>query len=374
MKILFFAPIASIHSKRWIQYFVDKGYEIHVLVTDNEKNIDIPNACLHYLVENPSRIRLIRYIWKFTVLFSKIRALVREINPDIIHLHWLAIHGYAVAKIGFHPLVATPWGSDLLVVPKKHAIYRYIVKYIIKRSDIFTCDAEHMKEVLVGYGATKKNVHLINFGTDTLKFNPEKKDHSLKTRIGFDADVKLIISLRALKPIYDISTFINAIPEVIRSYTKARFVVVGSGEEEEKLKQLAMNLEISKYVHFAGRLSDEDMQRYTASADIYVSTSLSDGGLAASTAEAMASEVPVVISDFGDNREWVENGKSGFLFPLKDHKRLAEKILYLLNNPDTAKKTAKAGRDIIENKNNWYREMEKVNFLYEHLAKSNKEI
>ncbi len=106
--------------------------------------------------------------------------------------------------------------------------------------------------------------------------------------------------------------------------------------------------------------------------DVYVSTSLSDAGLAASTAEAMACGLPVVITDFGDNRKWIEDGESGFIVPLKDPKALAEKIIYLLKNKDIRREFGMRNRKIIEEKNNYYREMEKMENSYIELTGGHK--
>jgi len=104
-------------------------------------------------------------------------------------------------------------------------------------------------------------------------------------------------------------------------------------------------------------------------ADIYVSTSLSDSGLAASTAEAMASGLPVIVSDSGDNRQWVDDNKGGFVIPLKSPEILAEKIIYLLKNKTLLKSFGEYNRKIIEERNNYHKEMGKMEKLYEEITK-----
>jgi glycosyltransferase involved in cell wall biosynthesis len=106
--------------------------------------------------------------------------------------------------------------------------------------------------------------------------------------------------------------------------------------------------------------------------DVYVSTSLSDAGIAASTAEAMACGLPVIVTDVADNRDWVEDGDNGFVIPVKSPKLLAEKIIYLLKNENIRKKFGKSGRKIIEERNNYYKEMEKMENIYEKLMERHK--
>jgi glycosyltransferase involved in cell wall biosynthesis len=127
-------------------------------------------------------------------------------------------------------------------------------------------------------------------------------------------------------------------------------------------------LGISDSVKFVGFIPNEKLPEYLASADVYVSTSLSDAGLAASTAEAMACGLPVIVTDFGDNRRWVKNGVNGFIVPLRDPKTLADKIVYLLKNENIRKEFGIRNRIIIEKKNNYYKEMERMEHIYEVLA------
>jgi glycosyltransferase involved in cell wall biosynthesis len=75
----------------------------------------------------------------------------------------------------------------------------------------------------------------------------------------------------------------------------------------------------------------------------------------------------VIITDFGDTKKWVEDGINGFIIPLKDHKTLAERIVYLLRNEAVRIEFGKRGRKIIEERNDWQKEMRKIEELYESL-------
>jgi len=105
--------------------------------------------------------------------------------------------------------------------------------------------------------------------------------------------------------------------------------------------------------------------------DVYVSTSLSEAEIVASTAEAMACGLPVIVTDVADNKKWIDNGVNGFVVPVKDPKSLAEKIIYLLQDEDIRKQFGKINRKIIEERNNYYTEMEKMEDIYKKLVQRN---
>lgn len=369
MKICYLADvgIGSIHGLRWANYFAKNGHEVHI-ISLRKPNNDIKDITLHIIKMRDTKIRVVRWIVNSLPILLQTKRLLKKIEPDILHAHCAYDSGVIGALANFHPFVVTVWGSDVLIAPKKSKITKYTVKFELKKADLITCDAEHIKEPLIQLGADPQKISLIYHGTDTRKFNPGERDESLREELGI-LDSPSIISLRRLEPIYAIESLIAAIPIVLKEFSRAKFVIAGSGSQEVKLKEMAKSLGVLDSVKFVGWISNDKLPQYLASTDIYVSTSLSDAGLAASTAEAMACELPVLITDFGDNRKWVEDGVNGFIIPLKDPEALAEKIIYLLKNPDVRMKFGKTNRKIIEERNNYYKEMEKMESIYIELIK-----
>jgi len=114
------------------------------------------------------------------------------------------------------------------------------------------------------------------------------------------------------------------------------------------------------------------LYRWFRSVDVYVSTSLSDAGIAASTAEAMACGLPAVISATAENNKWIESNRNGFLFPAKNANKLAEILIRLISNAELCRKIGIAGRQTIIEKNDYGNEMAKMEKLYEKLGSINK--
>jgi glycosyltransferase involved in cell wall biosynthesis len=117
-----------------------------------------------------------------------------------------------------------------------------------------------------------------------------------------------------------------------------------------------------------GFIPNDELPQYLTASDVYVSTSPYDAGIAASTAEAMACELPVIVTDVAENKKWVEDGVNGFVVPVKDPKSLAKKIICLLENETVRRRFGKISRKIIEEKNNYYKEMEKMEDIYKKLV------
>ncbi|MFC1909481.1 glycosyltransferase, partial [Chloroflexota bacterium] len=306
---------------------------------------------------------LARYI---TVL--EVARLMRKIRPDIIHAHFVSHFGIVAALYSliwrFRPIVLTAWGAYTLRTAR--LFKRRLIRFALRRADGITCDGDNMVELLVGMGADPQKINLIYFGTDIQKFSPSNKNGTLKQKLGI-AGSSTVVSLRVLKPLYDIESLVRSIPLVLKEVPEVKFIIAGDGEQRKYLEDLAEVLGVATSVRFVGMIANDELPQYLTSSDVYVSTSLSDAGIAASTAEAMACELPVVVTDFGDNRKWVEDDINGFIVPPKNPETLAAKITYLLQHEDKRRDFGRTNREVIMEKNNWEKEMGKVEKLYNQL-------
>jgi glycosyltransferase involved in cell wall biosynthesis len=166
---------------------------------------------------------------------------------------------------------------------------------------------------------------------------------------------------------YDIETFIRAAKSVLKLNSEIDFIIVGGGPSTEKLKSYARELGIRQNLTFTGRLDDETFASATNSADIYVSTSPTDGGIAASVAEAMSAGVPVLITNFGDNPKWLRGESAGYLFEPGDDISLAQLILRLAADKELRESMGQVGRAVILSENNAQIETTKVINLYKRI-------
>jgi glycosyltransferase involved in cell wall biosynthesis len=127
-------------------------------------------------------------------------------------------------------------------------------------------------------------------------------------------------------------------------------------------------LNVLDFVKFAGRIGENDMPVYLASSDVYVSTSLSESGLAASTAEAMACGLPVINTDTGDIGRWLTQGEGGFIIPPGDAGSLAEKVISVLTDDGMREKAGQVNRRVIVERLNYFTEMAAMETIYIDLA------
>jgi glycosyltransferase involved in cell wall biosynthesis len=360
MKLLYIASGASIHSYRWISYFAKKDHEIFWVSL--EDNIFKPISNVNNIQEK-SFLKIIRILKTFV----KIKKIISSFGPDIIHIHSVGTYSLFGLIQTSVPIVVTPWGSDILY-SKNNFFKKILIKKVLNKSKLITCDAFHMRELIKKFGIADDKIKNINFGIDTNYFYPHASDDSIRLKYELE-NKQVVISLRSFEKIYDIETFIKAIPYVLNLLPNTIFMLVGKGNQETYLKKLASNLGVLNSVRFVGFVNNDSLPKLLSSVNLYVSTSLADAGISASTAEAMACGLPVLITDSGENKLWINDGINGFLIPTKNHIILSQRIVEILNNLYEAKKIGKIGRYTIQQKNDYFNEMEKMNKLYHQVYK-----
>lgn len=364
LRICYIASANSIHTQRWINYFTQRDHEIYLISRRFPEGFEKFDSKVHThplvkLIPLPQTSKISMLLTSIAWILQ-VRKLLRQIKPDILDAHFIGVPGYLGAVSGFHPLSLTALGSDILIMPKKSQVYKFLTKRALKTADIVVCNSETMKRELLNLGANPQKIRIIYNGVDTNKFSPSSR------KLGLTGPLK-IISIRMFKPVYNMEMLIRAIPLVLEQTPETQFIIAGEGPQRKYLLSLIASLRISNNVEFVGLISHNKLPEYLASSDIYVSTSLSDS-TSLSLQEAMACELPPVITDLPGNREWITDGENGFIIPQGDIKTLANKLVYLVKNEDLRRKFGKLGREIIKEKAEYEVEMAKMEQLYREVG------
>ena len=238
-------------------------------------------------------------------VFQKNKKRMREFlineKPDVVHIHQFNRLAYFAAKVASSlkiPIVATAWGSDVLIIPGKNFIWKYIVKSTIKKCRVVTADADSM------IVAMKK---MVNDGVEY-----EKIQYGIEPVEGIDPKEKIIFSNRLHEPLYRIDQIIRYYSEIAADYPDYRLVIAASGSLTDHLKVLATELGLEERVEFVGWLTSKQNRSWYAKSQYYISIPSSDG-TSVSLLEAISASCIPIVSDLPSNREWIEDAKNGVI-------------------------------------------------------------
>ena len=135
--------------------------------------------------------------------------------------------------------------------------------------------------------------------------------------------------------------------------------------------QMINKLSLANYISLIGKYQYNELPNILNKYDLYISSSTSDAGLAASTSEAMSCGVIPVVSNNSENEFWMSNN-SGFLYQTSSHEDLANKIIDLTNlDYDSKLIISQNARDKIIDYNSYENEMSKMLNIYRKFNESN---
>ncbi len=261
MKLCFLAGANSIHSKRWIKYFADRGYKVYLISLKPESSNDFGKVKLYLIKKIRYTPILASHLLNLLPVLIQMKILIKKIKPDILHAHCVGGYGWLGALSGFHPLIITAWGDDVLIDPKKSKINKILTKFALKKADLITCNGKPLEKEMMRLGVDPKKIKFIYWATDIYQFKPGIKNKKLRRKLEI-FDSPMIISLRSFETIYDVETLIRCVPLVLKEIPRAKFVVAGKGSQELRLKKLAKSLGVFSNIKFVGWIPHEKLPEF----------------------------------------------------------------------------------------------------------------
>ena len=307
---------------------------------------------LKHLLKNifvsPSRtIRALRYLLSqaggfsykdFFIMIPMIRS-----RYDVIHCHFghnakmaLCLKK-AFPELGF---VVMFHGSDILVGQDNGpGFYHELFSY----ADKILANSPYTRQRLLEFGAPDEKTIVHPAGIDLECFSQKQRTNHTAARPVSLLTVARLVEEKAI----DIG--LRAFAKVIRNQPESEIIwhIVGDGSLKEQLVELAGQLEINKQVVFHGAMQRCDVIRLLMETDLFLLPSISEGlGMVLLEAEAM--EIPVISTVAGGIPSAVVDGESAFLVEPGDVDALAEKLEFLVLNPQLWPVMGRAGRMFVE--------------------------
>ncbi len=289
---------------------------------------------------------------------------------DVLHCGNIRPAGYAVAwaskRLGI-PYIVYVNGGDLLRERKKassSALKRATARRILGGAAGIAATskwvAELAGEVMDQVGVRNMPpVAALDLGTDPATFRPDRDTGRLRVTWGVGQS-PLVLTVARLVPHKGQDMVMRAIAALTDDFPAVRYVLVGEGHDESRLRALAQELGVANRVIFAGSLSDDELPEAYATSTVYVGPSRIDDeinveGFGISFLEAAASGLPVVAGDSGGVRSAVRDGQTGLVVSPTNVTAIAEAIAMFLSDPATQEAFGAAGRRAVETHYNWDR-------------------
>jgi phosphatidylinositol alpha-1,6-mannosyltransferase len=295
---------------------------------------------------------------------------IRTEKIDVLHCGNIRPVGYAVRWASMAtkvPYLVYVNGGDLLREKQKmkgNPLKRMTARSILGRASGIVATSKWVAE-LSGEVAQQAGIKTVpptgafDLGTDPGAFSAEKDSGALRSRWNV-GDAPLMLTVARLVPHKGQDIAIRALARIKEEFPALRYVLVGEGHDESRLRALANELGVGDRVVFAGPLPESELAEAYATSNLYVGLSRVDKeinveGFGISFLEAAASGLPVVAGDSGGVRSAVRHGETGVVVNPTEVDSAAAAILEFLRDPERQRKFGDAGLKAVEHHYNWDR-------------------
>jgi len=334
----------------FMKLFQNKGYEVHVAtkLANRQQEFDDIGVVKHNVDFTRSP-----YSPKVFASLFQMEKLLREVPFSLVHVHTPVaafVTRLACQRTNTHPVLYTAHGFHFY---KGAPLRNWLLYYNVEKI------AAHWTDGLItinkeDYLAAKKFrlynngkvFYVPGVGVDVTSIQERTAvvdKLAIRKKLGIDDNAIVIITVGELNNNKNHIQILRALPKLRE--TNFNYLIVGTGEDEVKLKKAVKEMSLQNRVSFLGFC--KDVPELLAASDIFILTSRREG-LPKAILEAMAVGLPIISTNVRGNRDLVEHGENGLLIELDDIEDTTKALETLLRSPQLRKKMGSRSKELVQ--------------------------
>jgi len=294
------------------------------------------------------------------------RKFLKELKPDLVHTH-----GNMSARIAARlEKIKTVFTRHSVFEPSPK-ISKGIGKIINGKVNNITADkiiavAEAAKKNLTDTGVDESKISVILNGVKPLN---ERNTDEKRRELGIE-NKKLISIIARLNEVKGHKYFVDTAKILIEKNLPVKFLIAGTGDEALNIKKQIIEYGLEEDVIMAGFV--EDVTEIMNMTDIQVNCSFGTEATSLSLLEGMSLGKPAVVTDFGGNTGVIKDGENGFVVPVKNAEKMAEKIEALVMDKALYDKISENSKKIFNEKFTAEKMAEEIEKIYMEVMENGK--
>jgi len=314
LTILLLAPAASLHTRRWAAALTRAGHRVVVASWDAG-----PQPPAGELRVVPGRRAGAALRWPLAIAW--LRRLIRDVRPDVIHVHSLGVHGLlALALPAGQARVVTPWGSELRAA-RRSVARAAVIRLAANRADmVLPTSTEAATEMMSRYAVPAARTRVLSWGVadELISVQPSIDPDAIRSEFGLPRGATVVISVRSTSVTYRIHEVVSAFARAAAARPDLFLVVLGGHRPTSQAARRAAEAYLRSVrtaaEAVAGRmliidrtLSQQRVFELLCAADVAVSIPAADQR-SSSVLEAALAGCRLLLSDIAPYREMVRDG------------------------------------------------------------------
>jgi L-malate glycosyltransferase len=373
VRILYLTDNNSVHNRRLLEKLIFAGHEVwswNLTATEASKD-ELPDTVLPntlHSVTSPKKVKRGAAPAEFAGLLPQFRSVLEQLQPALVHAGPIQSGGYLAALADFHPTLVMSWGSDLLVDAERNSEWKQATELALQNADAFFCDCDTVR--------TKANTLRLFRDSQVTQF-PWGIKHGVFSPVGPvpprnkfipRAGTTTFIYTRSYEPLYGTDILLDGFRRARSANQALRLLLLGNGSQSESLRGYVQTHDLGEAVFLIGSQPEADLPMWFRAADAYISCAKSDG-TSISLLEAMATGLPVVVTDIPSNREWITEPENGWLAMAESAEAVADKILQVANLTRHERKTiSERNQRVVAERADWDKNFPRLLEMYERLV------
>jgi glycosyltransferase involved in cell wall biosynthesis len=269
-------------------------------------------------------------IARMKMALALLKRLIQE-RPD----HVFCGHAYLAPLVG---TLCQPLGIPYTVITHGKEVWQPLPQLtktnLQKASQIWTVSRYTREIASTANSLNTGKIKILPCAVDGDRFTPGAKPADLLERYDLTG-AKVLMSVTRLwsGDIYKgVDVTIRALSQIAEVFPEVKYLVIGRGDDQPRLMQLAKDLGVQDKVVFAGFVATEELVRHYHLADAYIMPSQEGFGIV--YLEAMACGVPVLSGDADGSADPLQDGKLGWRVPHRDRDSVAAACIEILKGDD----------------------------------------
>ncbi len=298
------------------------------------------------------------------------RRVARSVGATVIHGHWVIPGGVlAAAAMPSLPLVVSLHGSDVYVA-ERNAVAGSFARRVFGRAGWVTACSADLRTRALALGAREDRSEVLPYGVDGDRFRPDPQTRaSIRQHLGLTDTTPMAFAAGRFVRKKGFEYLIDAAARLAATHPALTVVFGGDGDLREELRARAAAQGVADRVRFVGLLSQDDVARYLAAADVAVVPSIRDDagnvdGLPNVVMETLASGTPLIATPAGGIGSVITHDRTGLLVPERDADAIARALDTLLAQPSHRAAIGAAARAHVLDRFGWPHVAERLEAAY----------
>lgn len=389
MRICFIADYGSPTAINWIDHFVRRGDDVHVLSTgDCGPGSGVK---LYRLSEDAQQVRTQRYRLPDPASFlgkaiqkvhqsviapirvrryaRKARTLVEDIKPDLLHALRIPIEGELAMLTGFHPFVVSIWGNDLTLHARNSRVHRVLTKRTLADADAVLADSKADLVRTARILGKEKAVTLVAPGGGGVRHEIFASQAGQAHPAAWMQDLAgrpVIVNPRGVRTYVRHDTVFRALA-LVKDKIPGVVLVSAGLEGWAPANRWTQQMGLADNVILTGMLKQRELAELFHLSKVSLSISEHDG-TPNSLLEAMACGTVPICGQLESTAEWIQSGVNGWLVPADNPQALAEAIVKTFKDEGFRQRASEINQALIRDRAAYPDCMRPVEELYMRVA------